>query len=482
MTQTKTQLKRDIAALAAFEPRKLALRMLAEGRAEDYLDWAMEDGYWQARGKRRGEGSKRFLPAPANPVGLPQRCRALSEPTPLDEMLFYIRSQTVGPKDIGPMMRQAMDSVEFFMASALEIALDSSPLDAFERTLSVLSSVKVRASGALPLGCASWSSLGARMMCCPESDSFLPSKLPEYGLLAKAVLRGKIDFAQAMIRHGFYPQEAYKWRELLRRLLEVSFDLSREREQELLGATDSDVARLLAWIDEKAKQMEEIDEAASSMFNQDGPAPYAIVERGSEAIKALFAKGAPATHQSIWAAMATGRADLLKAALDAGGDPNCVDKGGDLLLSWMDLSRVDETMFKLWLARGGRIVVSIYAKNPFTWDDKKSAAINIARQGRLDLLKQASENSIAPFGFTFVHDGATYAPLLAEALDNGHAELAKWLVAEKGCSLSHCDDQSGKPCSKLASGDLLAAVMAEENRLSMAQIPGGKDGAGARSI
>jgi len=36
--EAKLQLARDVSALAVFEPRKLALRLLAEGRVEDYLD------------------------------------------------------------------------------------------------------------------------------------------------------------------------------------------------------------------------------------------------------------------------------------------------------------------------------------------------------------------------------------------------------------------------------------------------------------
>lgn len=478
--EAKFQLERDVAALAAFEPRKRALRMLAEGRAEDYLYWAMDEGYRQAHGKRRGDGLKGYHGAPAEPMGLPIRCAELSRPAPLDEVLFYNRTRGVLPGDAGQIMRQAMDGIELFMASALEIALDSSPLDVFERTLSALTSVKARASGAFSPRGAHWTTLAARASCAPENTRFRAVFGPDYGLLAKAVLQGKPEFAQAMIRHGLHPQSIEGWRDLGRDLIDDSFQWSAERELELLGASDSDVARLWEWIDEKAEQMEEIERLSSSIVGGDSPAPDGQVEQAASAIKALFSKGAPATSHTIMAAIENGRADLMEAALDAGGDPNCTDGGGDLVMSWIDLSRMDKKMFEIWLARGGRIILNSYVKNPFADDDRTSPAINIAKQGRLDLLKQASADPVAPFKFTVNHKGATYAPLLAVAIGNGHAELAKWLVVEKGCSLSHLDDESGSPCSELASGHLLAGLVAEEERLALAEIRAGGGGADGR--
>lgn len=43
--EARKQVKMNIEALVAFEPRKQTLKMLADGRIEVYLDWAMGDGH-----------------------------------------------------------------------------------------------------------------------------------------------------------------------------------------------------------------------------------------------------------------------------------------------------------------------------------------------------------------------------------------------------------------------------------------------------
>lgn len=444
------QFKRDVAALAAYEPRAQALRWLAEGRIEDYFVWASGDGYVAAHGKP--EEHRQFS-------GLAARRYALTKSLPLDDALVDDR-MAFGDTAAA---RLAVDSIELFGAIALEVALVLGSPEAFERALGPwaepaarFASPREREHPDLMSG-----QMWHRALAHPKAMELL-HMFPGHGhfLLLLAVLLGKLDQAEAMVRLGVSPTDSSEWMDCFDAWRDLLSLADAELEQ-VVGFSREKINEASQWFRAKRQLASALDNALMPDGQLDGAALVPARAKAIQEALALLDQGAPVGAFALSKASEWGEVQLLERMFKSGANPNQRAGNGIPLLARMESSKLTEPVLQMWLDYGANPTMGPDAEAPFGSGMCPSPLYQWAFEGKLDLIKQAATRAVGPVPLRFTDNrGNTYAELLAVALWKGHVELAHWLIAEGGCRLDDLEEDRGEPCSAMAKPDVLAKVIA----------------------
>lgn len=441
---------RDVASLAAYEPRAQALRWLAEGRIEEYLDWAAGDGYLAAYGRPDEHPQLSGRAAHRN---------ALSSSLSLDWALIDERGDLLNTAGT----RLALDSIELFGASPLEMVLALGSPDAFERALSYWTDPKAqfdapRQRDRLNLS----SSLMLYRSLANAKTLAMGNEFPRHGhfLLLHAVLLGKFEQAEGLVRLGLSPADSSEWDECADawRILASLADADLE---EVSGFPREKLREAHKWFQAKSRLAADLDNALKLPEQLEGKDLAAAREQAAQKAMALLDQGAPVGAFALSRASAWGDLALLERMFKSGANPNQRSGSGVPLLALVDSSKLTEPVLQMWLDYGANPTMGPGAESPFGSGMCPSPLYQWAFEGKLDLIKQAATRAVGHVPLRFTDNrGNTYAELLAVALWKGHVELAHWLIAEGGCRLDDLEEDRGEPCSAMAKPDVLAKVIA----------------------
>ncbi|PHM20519.1 MAG: hypothetical protein CK604_06230 [Curvibacter sp. PD_MW3] len=449
------QFHADLAALAAYEPRKRAIQWILEGDFDPYLDWIEGDGYFAAHGKPR----ELRLDA----VG---RLRALFEPMPLDAALAVDRLGDAGLDELAQADRIAREALPRFGQSAFEIAMRADDGKAFSKLLDLWKAPSARyLRGSDPWTKeADWKGFNAHI-ALKRAGLSRPAFLDRRGwdMLILPFLVGKPERADHMVRAGMAPKEPFEWASFSEKAQELA-KIDAKLLSELVGSEAADPARASEWGRERGLLAQKLEEAAGEAGSTN--------EDFARTALAMIEQGAPIGYFAL--AVASERADLglLKKLFEAGGDPNCRYKTGVPMLARLNGAELTADTVSVWMKAGCRPTMDPGSEEPFGHGMNPSALYEFTWSGRLDLLKACAEHAQGPLSFTEeLRDGSIASDLLALAIDKGHEEVAAWLVEEKGCRLDHLYTGDGEPVRGFAEGKMLARLVAIEERLALKADP-----------
>ena len=465
--------QKDIEALAAYEPRKRALAMLKDGRAEEFLEWSLGEGHVAAFGE----------PASGDVLKTPSEIFFL--PLSLDRALLNRAAERKAFKDSDArkafkvfIQVEAGSAIEGFGMSPMEILSIGSHLEAFKACAAfagspamrtMLGSQSIQARGVYRIGFYPQIIDVVRMISKRVEESFMNLLMALYPMLFFLELAGgRTDVAEILARAGLHPKgAANSWRKL-RNLLLGLVESKDEAEGGLGMALDP--AAGVAWLDalwDASYYLEEaLREAQAPLEGEARAKAFSWIAQGA----AIGSWEAPAHATRL------GDAEMLRAIFANGGEPNATDDDAiPVLISrhtgWPRFELAPEVL-RAWLDAGARTAGNWFDKSFFGTSVRPSPLYEWARRGRLNLLKACADHAQGSLSFTQgMGDGRVASDLLAVAINNGHEEVAVWLVEEKGCRLDHVYTEDGEPIRGLAKGQMLARLQAIEDRLALAADP-----------
>jgi len=462
------QFHADLAALAAYEPRKRAIQWILDGDFDAYLDWVDGDGFYAAHGEPRDAGG-----------GWERLMLDLLNPMPLDRVLTQSRlgekASITAKIEAARLASQALDH---FDQSPFEIALRAADDAAFAKLLSLFSSPTARylRGSSNPLENAGWMRLGARMdLEEDEAGSRLAGDFGSWGMLILPFLVGKPDRASWMVKAGLAPDSQYGWADFAGKAEDYA-KVGPALLSKIVGSDDCDPAKAAAWGWERMELVQKLEEAAGQAelhgkAGAEGEATLSGEEFDRVALE-LVEQGSPIDYYTLAAATELGRLDLLSKLFEAGADPNILYKSGERMLARMDDKSLTPEAVAVWMKAGARPTLDQGCENPFIDGWSLSPLMSFAWKGRVDLLKACAEHAQGPVCFTQdLGGGRVASDLLAVAIDKGREDAAAWLVEEKGCRLDHIETQNGKPIRGLAKGQMLDRLVAIEERLALTADP-----------
>lgn len=453
--------ERDIAALAAYAPRRDAVRMVVEGRIGDYLKWARGDGFVAAWG-----------------TPMEERSASVDEESeiPLDSALEERFWQRV--KDIEGALNQlcreqelveiASAAIPHFGASPLEIALRSGNFDVFERVLRHLCRPeRTFARGYDGERGGGWTTLKPRLQRVRSTEAeielHLAFRKPDMPLLLLAVLLGDFMAANLMLQQGWAPEGGWAYGDLINAVGRIHQAIKKDPAFEDVVVTTLDIPRgtldaATDWLVKRANLAGELKE----LFGETDDTAVR-----DKALK-LLDQGAPVGYYPLAVTTENNDLDMLRRLFAVGANPNCQYKTGVAMLARIDAKTLTPEALQIWLDAGANPTHGMDSGAPFGGGLNPSALSSWAWEGRRDLIEQATTKAAAPVPLSYQADGNIYAPLLATALSRGHLELAVWLICKQGLSLDHLHDwDGGEPCRNYATPEFLAqveAAVAEEGK------------------
>ncbi len=453
----KTHFLRDAKALASYEPRKSARSLIEAGSVDEYLEWELGPARHAAFG----------LP----PLAMNTEARLYHYTTTqfldneLNSRLFAASKKRHKPD----LALKGIEILEDWNASPLELALRHAPLSGFEKTLDFLASPASRFAAPFLMeeACKAFTSGDTRALAIECTDWLLVgSASRNYSLLSFALLTGQIERADALAKRGICPEGTESWR---------TFGTSFEKFERfnskalafIVGQTVDarNFRRAQVWIAAKIIAATTVAEA----WEYDGDIPEIKQSSLDEMTQAIDCGAAGFDYWPLARVCESADADLLRALIAAGANPNVLYQGHIPLLGALESRHITPEVLRIWLkaganpARAGNASAFI----PFGTGWSPSPLYQWVREGRQDLVEQACDDSVGPIEFAYIDEGKTYSPLLALALSQGHRKLAVWLIEQKGCRLEHFDSEEEILCSEYGSEEILAEAFAAQERLAL---------------
>ena len=449
---------RDVEALAAYEPRKQALCWLLDGKPESYIQWARTDGYWAAHGK-----------------AAPQRwhddlCAPLFAMIPLDKAIeerhesAYLKTKS-GKEDLSSptAIKKAFQAnaashakIEHLYSTPLQLLVTAGSVESLDAALALRSSPAERFSRGFAKAPSGWSW---------ETKTPQPEVVGElwdlpYGTLALTLLMGRFAHADAMVRHGYCPDNEFGWYDLCRAILKL--EKSGAALRDILGAEPpGEAASDWAW--NKVVALQELD--AVMGVKEWTPEAHA------KALELLDKNIAPG-YYPLSCATLIGDKELLLKMFAQGADPNCLYKTGVPMLARMDSKKLTPELLQVWLDAGARPSMGPGHDSPFGDGMCPSALYQWVWEGATDLVVQACSKAAGPVELRLKSDGKHWSPLLALALSRGHRDLVRWMIEEKGCSLEDLADDGESPCSEYGDKQIREFALALQERRELMIDPG----------
>jgi hypothetical protein len=455
---------RDIAALAAYQPRQAAIQMIIDGRIDDYFVWAQDKSHFAVWGEPVDGTLSRPDETSAFPVD--------------DELLGRIYDSTTGLRSHNRKQKrlklwdEATKAIPYFNASPLEIALRSGCMTSLEVLLKRLTSPEKRfADGRNGVRGEGWASLlfRSKALLTDEEDNL---SLVEWGcsssnlkpLIMLACLLGNFEAAALMQRHGWAPNNEFEYADLYALLNQAGQAFTEAPELEDLVALKLDIPK--GTFNQAGDWLWNCGQMASKLEDLFGEKKdYPGIR---EKVFALLDEGAPVGYFSLAVATEHNDLEMLRRLFDSGGDPNAVYRTGWSILAKINSKKLSAEALQIWLDRGSSPINHMDADSPYDL----SALVQWAWEGRLDLIRQSVDQAAGPVPLTYERNiqlddddspkvVKTFSPLLASALSKGHLELVVWLLRDKKLSLDDWDDWDGgrwEPCHTFASTTFLSEV------------------------
>jgi hypothetical protein len=457
-TYGKAHFLRDAQSLADYQPRNAAINLINETRIEDFLNWEYVDGRQAAFGQPSATPSQE------------ERLAHLSRSMFLDIELYDRLMKAAPFKSQPPLARKGFESVRDWMASPLEIVLRRGTADGFKRVIRQLTSPEIRFN--FPemheqIGNA-WASAAYLLMAHGEHKwRYKDDVVRKHSLLSLALCLGKLDCADAMARSGICPIGSEQWHEF-GLVFRVLYSLPRATLNLVAGQTidDRTMARATDWIAHKRVASISMEEACEHPGTN-----KSLIQAAVDKAHAALELAAGFDYLPLARACEWGRPDLLRALFAAGADPNALYKTGISALCRIESKRITPEILAIWLEAGAnprrRGGDEFLAAQGFGTAYSPSALYQWTWAGRIDLVKLACEKGIEPIELVCEYEGRTYAPLLALALQNGHGDLAAWMIEHKGCRLDHLSSDDDVACRQYGQGDALKQANAAEERMKM---------------
>lgn len=471
MTKKKTYKSylKDIAALARYAPRKQAIEWILDGRIEDYLDWELSDGYVAAVGETAPKASER------------DRRRALFSPMRLDSALSNERFHGLPDSYLSKGDLAARSSIDYFLESPMVIALRGGSDAAFEKCIAAWGSPVRRFSDVDDYGLMAVISFPFVDFNSPSFRAILRIVKGAYwDLLLLALMLGRTDRAEAMVRCGMCPTDNMEWASFHDRV--INWKQTDSRTVSSISQVDHvEWKPITDWSWRKVMLAQELDEELDRSRHSGSVDAMAA----GQIILEFVEKGASIGYMELANATEWGRLDLLRKLFASGGDPNIRYKTGISTLARMNQEKLTPEAVKVWLEAGANPLFCREREIIEVSSLSLGALYNFAWSGRLDLVQICCETACGPVPLSHDHDGVRYSPFLAVALSKGHKDLAVWMIDQKGCRLDDLDPDTESPCRKLASPELLGEVNAEVQRIAMRgdrEIRAGKPGKGSISV
>lgn len=468
MTEKKTYASylKDIASLASYAPRKQAIEWILDGRIEDYLDWELSDGYVAAVGEPAPKSSER------------DRRRALFNSMRLDTALSSERIQGVPDSNFSKGDLAARSTIAHYLESPMVIALRSGSDAAFEKCLAAWGSPVRRFCDVDDYGLKDVISFPYVDFKSPSFRAILRLGRGAYwDLLILALMLGRTDRAEAMVRCGMCPTDNMEWASFHDRV--INWKQTDSSTVSLVARVDHvDWKPITEWAWKKVELTQRLDDELDRVRRSESPDAVAA----GQVIMEFAEKGTTTGYMELANATEWGNLDLLRKLFALGGDPNIRYKTGVSTLARMDQEKLTPEAVQVWLEAGANPLFCHEQEIVDVSSISLGALYNFVWAGRLDLVQACCEASCGPVPLSCYREGARYSPFLAVALSKGHKDLAVWMITKKGCKLGDLDPDTGSPCRELASPELLEEVKAEIQRISMRgdrEIRAGKPGKGS---
>jgi hypothetical protein len=448
---------RDVEALSAYEPRKQALRWLLEGNPEAYIKWAGSDGHVAAYGK---------APPPAHPAA---RSAPLFREIPLDRALDERHENAFLVDKAGKNLRSPAEKeaafqahkathakIEHLYSTPLQFLVEAGSVEALDAALALWSSPAERFARGFEEPEYGWNFVTKTLE--PDRIFAAMRRLPLW-LLAFALLLGRFEHADAMVRHGYGTDDVWVWDEW--RVAIWKLKDRRDALRDILGAEPL-VDEACEWVRNRQQALNELDKAME--------AKEWTPEASAKAMELLDRNVAPGPDH-LAAATEHGDRELLLKMFAQGGDPNCRYKTGVPMLARMDSKELTPELLQIWLDAGARPTMGPHADEPFGHGMCPSALYQWVWEGATELVIQACSKAADPVELRLSSDGKPWSPLLALALSRGHRELVRWMIEEKGCSLEDLADDGESPCSEYGAQETKDFAFAMQERRELMSDP-----------
>lgn len=444
---------KDIAALAAYAPRREAIRLIIEGHIDDYLKWARGDGFVAARGTTMEKRGASVDLESEIPLDGALRTRIWRSADGIEGALEQIQHEQ-------EFVGIASEAIPYFGASPLEIALRSGNFAGIECVVRYLTSPKMTfARGYHGTRGGGWKTLysGLRRASSTEAGVKLQVDFskPDTPLILLAVLLGDLRSANLMLQLGWAPEGEWAYGDLCSSVSRIQQEIKKDPAFEDVVTAAFDIPRgttgaATNWLLKRANLSQELED----LFDE---ADYAAIR---EKVMKLLVQGTHVGYYPLSVATENNDLEMLRRLFAAGANPNCRYKTGVAMLARIDAKRLTPEALQIWLDAGANPTHGMDSDTPFGDGLNPSALSAWAWNGRRDLIEQAVEKAVSPVPLSYQYEGNTYAPLLATALSQGHLDLAFWLVSKKGLSLDALDDGNGEACRDFATPEFLAQAEA----------------------
>lgn len=419
----------DIEALAGYAPRQAALDWIKEGKADTYLDWANGDGNLAAWGDL----------GPDLPF-----YRPVSEATPLpldDALWLRLRdcATAAGHDWMSPFSRRlyslACEKIPSLGASPLEVAIRRASLPAvFKLLQSLTRPERVFERGYDGEVGKGWTSPAFRTRA---HDPVIAVDLPllssgfDQAAALLAILCGQRPIAEECIRHGWSPHAAHEWSHLARLVSTTRLAIAANPAldpifNELFDLPGGTLEFAEAWLNERAALAAQLDD----LFERNPDAAW------YRELESLLARAAPVDYYPLAVASEWMDKGLLEQLFAAGANPNCTYKTGVSLLARLDATRLKAPVLQVWLDHGANPTHGSGSSASYGDEWNPSALYQWVWEGKLDLVRQAVEQSRGgvPLWFMDDDDGRRCSPMVDLARARGHPKLANWMSGAAGAS------------------------------------------------
>lgn len=447
----------DLQSLKIYEPRRQAIEWIKAGRLDDFMDWESTEGFAAAKGPNQVQSEDSL-----------RRQRTLFSPFWLDRELINRMGATKSAV-LADACEMAAKELECFEQSPIEIVIRESSDEPFDALLEFCSGPKFRFadSDSSLFNRASWNlnRFIARSQEKMTQEILDISSEPCWDMLLLALLTGRQDRAQRMVGAGLCPSHQWEWTSFIDRI-EAFSKLGSQDLEDACGLPNAPIQAALDWAWEKMRLAQELEE----LFEKSIPAKESSAKFDA-ALKTLLDQRAPVCYFALAEATEAGRLDVLQSLFAAGGNPNCRYKTGVPMLARLDTEKLTEEALQIWLDAGARPSMPEGSSEPFGGGLCPAPLYQFAWHGRLDLAKCCLERAQGPVDLLEPSQGKIYNTIFSVALARDKADLAAWLVEEKGCLLEHLNPDDGEPCVTLAHPETLPRIQAAQERASSYDLP-----------
>jgi hypothetical protein len=235
---------RDAKSLAKYKPRHAAISLIESSSIDAFLDWDFEDGRQAAFGET------------FSPPSPDQRWVHLCYPMFLDVELYHRHVHFESEQDRYFLARNGLKLVELWMAPPLEILLRRGTIKQFADLISQLTEPEIKSQDPDISGqiANAWRSLGPRLLAFGQHHwRYKDAVIGRNSLLLLALSLGKLDFADAMVKHEACPIYWETWDDF-RVSTHEFFSLSNSTLNKVVGMEVSErtKSRATHWIEKNA--------------------------------------------------------------------------------------------------------------------------------------------------------------------------------------------------------------------------------------